>query len=82
MTAPATAPTGVEKTGQLLAVWRPNAEATVHAPAKTTLHVAALAATPRDPNDPDVVLLPGDVRYIVGQMHPTEPFTVYLYRLP
>lgn len=36
----------------------------------------------RDTDDRWVVLLPGDIRYRIGQAHPHQPRTVYLHRLP
>jgi hypothetical protein len=72
----------VESTGTLDAVvWPPAAAGVTRADDKIALHVAILADLPRDPLDGGIVCLPG-VRYRIGGLHPTAPFSRYLHRLP
>lgn len=68
----------VEATGQIVAVWRRGAEATLRADPRAALHVTEIAEL-ADPAG--VVVLPGDVRYVVGAEHPRRPFTRYVHRL-
>ncbi len=75
MTAPA-----AERTGHFEAVWRPRGAETAAAPLRTTIR-ADLVDDRRDPNAPDVVVLPGFVRYRIGQPHPADPWSVYLHRV-
>lgn len=79
MTAPAEL--DVERTGPLVAVWRPNRAEVEQAPAKAAIDATILADLPRDPDDDQIVVLPGFVRYRVGRPHPVDPFQVYLHRL-
>lgn len=74
MTAPA------EATGHFVAVWRPHGAEVEAAPLRTTIHTDLLDDL-RDPADPNVLVLPGFVRYLIGRPHPARRRHVYLHRL-
>jgi hypothetical protein len=79
-----TAPTverDVERTGELVAVWRHAHAEVEQAPTKTAIDSTILADLPRAQDDDQVVVLPGFVRYRIGRPHPVDPFSVYLHRL-
>jgi hypothetical protein len=70
-----------EETGQFVVAWRPGrGPVTEAAPLKAVAPADTLGDLDRDQDDPDVVVLPGFVRYRVGKPHPTDPFRVYLHR--
>ncbi len=70
-----------ERTGHFEAVWRPRYAETAAAPARTTIAADLLDTLPRAHDRDDVVVLPGFVRYRIGQPHPQDPWSVYLHRV-
>lgn len=70
-----------ERTGQFLAIWRVGGDLEVDAPPKATMRVDVIEDLPREPGRQDIVIAPGDVRYLLGVMHPDRPFHRYVHRL-
>lgn len=69
----------VERTGELVAVWRPGVARVESAPWRAAATVDAVAELDHDPAG--VLDLPGNIRYFVGCRHPRQPGLVYLHRL-
>ncbi len=73
--------TGVDATGELVAVWTRTGARTTASPVRTSMHAAILEDLPRDPLDSQIVHMPGFVRYRIGQPHPLRAGEVYLHHL-
>lgn len=75
-----TAPSAVERTGELVFV--AGGLDVDAAPALAAIPTEALFDFDRDPAATDTVVLPGPVRYRIGGRHRRYPDAVYLHRLP